>query len=143
MQLLTAAPADDNTPGRKPEVPSNPTAGAGSIIHRKPKQETLFDVSVFIPEGDLDEVAETYARARVLRDFLIASGGGTFEAAIAWAGLLPLPKGRACVVNCRAPIVAIRNGWAIPSGGICRGKLAPQAHGGRIGHYKCPSEVLP
>jgi hypothetical protein len=27
MSLLTAAPADDNTPGRQPEVPSLPTAG--------------------------------------------------------------------------------------------------------------------
>ena len=143
MQLLTAAPADDNTSGRKPEVSSNPTAGAYSSLIKIPKQETLFDVSAFIPVGNMDEAAETYVRARVLRDYLIANGAGTFEAAIAWAGLPPLPRGRACVVNCRAPIVAIRNGWAIPSGGICRGKLAPQAHGGRIGHYKCPPEVLP
>ena len=33
MSLLTAAPDDDNTPGRKPEVLSSPTAGdAASII---------------------------------------------------------------------------------------------------------------
>ena len=44
MQLLTAAPADDNTSGRKPEVPSNPTAWAEEIIATKPKQETLFDL---------------------------------------------------------------------------------------------------
>jgi hypothetical protein len=32
MQLLTAAPADDNTPGCKPEVPSTPTAGDAASI---------------------------------------------------------------------------------------------------------------
>ena len=32
MSYLTAAPADDNTPGRKPEVPSNPTAGHAESI---------------------------------------------------------------------------------------------------------------
>lgn len=32
MDLLTAAPADDNTPGRKPEVPSHPTAELAESI---------------------------------------------------------------------------------------------------------------
>ena len=32
MSLLTAAPADDNTPGRKPEVPSHPTAELAESI---------------------------------------------------------------------------------------------------------------
>ena len=44
MSLLTATPADDNTPGRKPEVPSNPTAGHGSNIQGKPAQTTIFDL---------------------------------------------------------------------------------------------------
>ncbi len=35
MNLLTAAPSDDNTPGRKPEVSSTPTAGDGrSLDHQ-------------------------------------------------------------------------------------------------------------
>ena len=139
----TANPANDNTPGRKPEVSSTPTARDSQNVPQFPVQTTLFDVSDFIPEGDLNEAAETLARAMVLRDYLQACGAGTFEAAIAWAGLPPLPKGRACVVNCRAPIEAMKMGWAIPSGGICRSTLARQAHRGKIGHYRCPTSVMP
>lgn len=141
--MRPTAPRDNQGPSVAAPEPHNPTAGHLTNLPQFPVQTTLFNVEDFIPEGDTNEAAETYARAKVLRDYLQACGAGTFEAAIAWAGLPPLPKGRACVVNCRAPIVAIKNGWAIPSGGICRGKLAPQAHGGRIGHYKRPAEVLP
>ena len=58
MLLLTATPADNNTPGRKPEVPSNPTAGADLTLAQKPKQETLFDLLGTTPPDDSAALAE-------------------------------------------------------------------------------------
>jgi len=102
-----------------------------------PRQTMLFDRADFIPEADANEAAETARRAVALRDFLREHGSGTLEAALAAAGmpLAPPAPMRAWVVNCRAPIVAMREGWAVPSGGIARARISIAAHGGRIGHY--------
>jgi len=107
------------------------------IIPEALGQTMLFDRADYIPEASSDEAGETYRRAVVLRDYLAKVGGGTFEGAIAAAGLPlppPLPM-RAFVVNCAAPKLAMRLGWAIPSGGIARAQLSRAGHGGRIGHY--------
>ena len=142
MDRQTAPSENNRGPSVSAPEPLNQTADHAVSVRQAPVQTTLFNVEDFIPEGDTDEAAETYYRATVLRDYLIAVGPGTFEAAIAWAGLPPLPKGQTLVVNCRAPIEAMKKGWAIPSGGICRSTLARQAHRGRIGHYRCPTSVM-
>ncbi len=124
-----------------PEVSASevqlPTTDNMAQYIETPRQTMLFDRSDFIPEGTRDEATETLRRAVVLRDYLREHGSGTLEAAIAAAGMPVAPPSpmRACVVNCRAPIVAMREGWAIPSGGIARARLSEAAHGGRIGHY--------
>ena len=102
-----------------------------------PHQTILFDRAEYIPAADDDEACETLRRAIALRDFLREHGSGTLEAALAAAGmpLAPPSPMRAFVVNCRAPIVAMKYGWAIPSGGIARARISIAAHGGRIGHY--------
>ena len=131
--------ADNNmTPEVSASEAQLPTTDNMAQSIETPRQTMLFDRADFIPEGSLDEATETLRRAVVLRDFLCEHGSGTFEAAIAAAGmpLAPPPPMRACVVNCRAPIVAMREGWAIPSGGIARARLSDAAHGGRIGHYR-------
>lgn len=121
-----------------PGIPApEANANAGNLVETA-VQSTLFDRADFIPEETGDEAAETARRAVALRDYLRAHGSGTLEAALDAAGLSLVPPAplRACVVNCRAPIVAMREGWAIPSGGISRACLSVAAHGGRIGHYR-------
>lgn len=131
MTANAIAPGGDDAEGR------DASANAGNIAG-KPHQSTLFDRADYIPEEIGNEAAETARRAVALRDFLRANGSGTLEAALAAAGLPLVPPApmRACVVNCRAPIVAMREGWAVPSGGIARACLSAAAHGGRIGHYR-------
>jgi hypothetical protein len=128
------ARANKKAPGiPAPEANANAETLAESAV-----QSTLFDRADFIPEASADEAAETARRAVALRDYLRANGSGTLEAALTAAGLPLVPPAplRACVVNSRAPIVAMREGWAIPSGGIARACLSAAAHGGRIGHYR-------
>jgi hypothetical protein len=53
--VLTAAPADDNTPGRKPEVPSTPTAGGGC---QHPPSPRLRNRHLHLIEGEYASTAE-------------------------------------------------------------------------------------
>jgi hypothetical protein len=126
--------ANKTAPGiPAPEANANGGDHTGNAV-----QSTLFDRTDFIPQETGGEAAETTRRAIALRDFLRANGSGTLEAALVAAGLPLAPPApmRAYVVNCRAPIVAIREGWAVPSGGIARACLSAAAHRGRIGHYR-------
>lgn len=119
------------------------TANVGNPSEKR-RQSTLTDLTgealpSVTPLAEGSEEGETLRRAEVLRDYLATHGSGTFEQAIAAAGLPPAPPPpmRAYVVNSHAPSMAMRMGWAVPSGGICRAN-APQANGGRIGHYLAP-----
>lgn len=120
-----------------PGIPAPEANANGGNIAETAVQSTLFDRADFIPEESGGEAAETARRAVALRDYLRANGSGTLEAALVAAGLPVAPPAplRACVVNCRAPIVAMKEGWAVPSGGIARACLSAAAHRGRIGHY--------
>ena len=140
MDRPTANPSDENTPGRKPEVSSNPTAGHVANVPQFPVQTTLFDVSQFIPDGDMNEAAEMLERAIAMRDYVQKVSEYTYlEDAVEWAGLPPRPRGRAFVVNSGAPLLALKLGWVIRTGGKRAAEKFSQSHGGLVRQYRRPN----
>jgi hypothetical protein len=125
------------------------SANAGNIAE-KPRQSTLFDLPGIaapvvdaVPVPDDAEHLEIAERADALRRYLLANpSGGTLETALAWAGIPVVPRGRPWVVNAEAPRAAMRAGWAVRSGGICRAVTSRAAHHGLVRHY-LPAEVKP
>lgn len=140
----------DNANKTAPGIPA-PEANANDAEHREnPRQSTLFDLPGIaapvvdaVPVPDDCEHLEIAERADALRRFLLANpSGGTLEAALTWAGLPMAPRGRPWVVNAEAPRAAMRAGWAVRSGGVCRAVTSRAAHHGLVRHY-LPAEVKP
>lgn len=131
-------PAGSNGEGHDADANNSTLSGAAGTSTPNGLQTTLFDRTDFIRMAGGDESAEIYYRATVMRDFLRIHRTGTFEAALVEAGvpLTPPSPMRAYVVNCRAPKVAMREGWAIKSGGMPRATFSEAAHGGGIRHYR-------
>ncbi len=133
---------------KAPGIPA-PEPNANDAEYREnPRQSTLFDLPGIavpvvdaVPVPDDCEHLEIAERADALRRFLLANpSGGTLEAALTWAGLPMTPRGRPWVVNAEAPRAAMRAGWAVRSGGICRAVTSRAAHHGLVRHY-LPAEV--
>ncbi len=138
--------ADKKAPGA-----TNAEGNANDAEHAEnPRQSTLFEIPGIaapvvdaVPIPDDSEHCEIAERADALRRFLLANpSGGTLEAALTWAGIPLVPRGRAWVVNPGAACAAQRAGWAVRSGGICRAVTSRAAHHGLVRHY-LPAEVKP
>ncbi len=140
--------ANEKAPGAN-NAEGQVSANAGNLAE-KPRQSTLFDLTGIaapvldaVPVPDDAEHLEIAERADALRRFLLANpSGGTLEAALTWARIPLVPRGRAWVVNPCAASAAQRAGWAVRSGGICRAVTSRAAHHGLVRHY-LPAEVKP
>lgn len=134
------APENNRGPSVSAPGPHNPTAGHVANVPQFPVQTTLFDVSDFIPKDEMNEAAEMLERAIAMRDYVQKVAEYTYlEDAVEWAGLPPRPRGRAFVVNSGAPLLALRMGWVVRSGGKRAAEKFTQSHKGLVRQYRRPN----